>query len=80
VLGELSLSRRAYTLHQAGRRIELPRQEFELLHFLVRNPNQVFSRDQLLERVWRTSAVGARTVDVHVRKLREKIGRVTLLH
>ena len=50
------------------------KKEFELLSFLARNPNKVFNRDELLEKVWGTDVyVVERTVDVHIRKLREKI-------
>ncbi len=72
--GELSidLDRRVVTL--AGRPVELTAKEFDLLLFLVTNPRQVFSRDQLMERVWGyTAAVDSGTVTVHVRRLREKI-------
>jgi len=55
-------------------RISLSPKEFALLHFLARNPGQVFSRDALLDRVWGADAyVSPRTVDVHVRWLREHI-------
>ena len=48
---------------------------FELLHFLANNPNVVFSRDELLHNIWGSDVfVLARTVDVHIRKVREKIG------
>ncbi len=54
--------------------IELTAREFDLLHFLMKHPGRVFSRDQLIERVWDAdSLVGTRTVDVHVRRLREQI-------
>ncbi len=55
--------------------ITLPKKEFELLFFLAQNPNKVFSRDDLLQSIWGTDVyVLARTVDVHIRKVREKIG------
>ena len=55
-------------------RIELTAREFDLLHFLMKHPGRVFSRDQLIEHVWDAdSLVGTRTVDVHVRRLREHI-------
>ena len=53
----------------------LPKKEFELLFFLAQNPNKVFSRDDLLQNIWGSDVyVLARTVDVHIRKVREKIG------
>jgi DNA-binding response OmpR family regulator len=59
---------------RAGSELKLTAKEFDLLLFLVANPRQVFSRDQLMERVWGyTAAVDSGTVTVHVRRLREKI-------
>ena len=53
----------------------MPKKEFQLLYFLAQNPNKVFSRDDLLQNIWGTDVyVLARTVDVHIRKVREKIG------
>ena len=57
-----------------GETVPLPLKEFELLEYLMRHPNQALSRDQILEAVWGYSyGGGTRTVDVHVRWLREKI-------
>ena len=59
----------------AGRRLELTHQEFELLRFLAQHRGRVFTRDQLLERVWGYQyAGGTRTVDIHVRRVRAKLG------
>ena len=56
-------------------KIILPKKEFELLFFLAQNPDQVFGRDDLLKNIWGSDVyVLARTVDVHIRKVREKIG------
>lgn len=72
---DLLIDRSSYTLDQKGKIITLPKKEFELLYFLAKNPNIVFSRDELLNNVWGTDVyVLARTVDVHIRKVREKIG------
>lgn len=58
-----------------GRTLDLTYKEFELLHFLTGNPGRVFTRDQLLSEVWGTDYFGGtRTVDVHVRRLRAKLG------
>jgi len=58
-----------------GRRLPLTHQEFELLRFLAQHRGRVFSRDQLLERVWGYSyGGGTRTVDIHVRRVRAKMG------
>lgn len=55
--------------------LKLPRKEFELLYFLAGNPGRVFTRDELLDQVWGADVfVVDRTVDVHIRKIREKIG------
>ncbi len=71
----LVIDRTSYTVDQDGQQITLPKKEFELLHFLAQNPNKVFSRDDLLQNIWGSDVyVLARTVDVHIRKVREKIG------
>lgn len=73
--GTLQINRTSYTVRVNGQRVDLPKKEFELLYFLAQHPNQVFSRDDLLHHIWGTDVyVLARTVDVHVRKVREKIG------
>ncbi|MFM2207132.1 MAG: hypothetical protein RL213_1107 [Bacteroidota bacterium] len=75
VVGELSIDRERYVVEKAGQRLELPRKEFELLSLLVSKPGKVFTRDEILERVWGNEVVvGDRTIDVHIRKLREKLG------
>lgn len=73
--GGLEIDRSSYQVAVNGNVGYLPKKEFELLYFLARHPNRVFSREELLEQIWGTGVyVLARTVDVHVRKLREKIG------
>lgn len=72
---DLIIDRTSYTIDKSGRTITLPKKEFELLYFLAKNPNMVFSRDDLLQNIWGADVfVLARTVDVHIRKVREKIG------
>ena len=62
------------SLYIAGREINLTSREFDILELLVKNPGKVYSRDNLLKKVWGEEYPGdARTVDVHVRRLREKI-------
>ncbi|MBC6401112.1 MAG: response regulator transcription factor [Ekhidna sp.] len=74
-IGDLIIDRASYTLKNGEDRISLPKKEFELLYFLARNPGKVFSRDDLLQNIWGTNVyVLTRTVDVHIRKVREKIG------
>lgn len=64
-----------YKVTVFGRKIDLTAKEIELLHFLSSNPNRVFTRDELLEQVWKFDfAGGTRTVDAHVKNLRKKIG------
>ena len=59
-----------------GEPLQLTAREFELLWFLASNPNSVFSRDQLMHRVWGySSALDTGTVTVHMRRLREKVER-----
>jgi two-component system alkaline phosphatase synthesis response regulator PhoP len=73
--GDLKINRVSYTVNKGEKLIELPKKEFELLYFLAQKPGQVFNRDVLLKNIWGTDVyVLARTVDVHVRKVREKIG------
>ena len=66
-----------YTVTFEGNNIEMPPKELELLYFLGVHPNQVFTRDQLLNQLWGSDFVGdTRTVDVHIKRLREKLGGV----
>jgi two-component system, OmpR family, alkaline phosphatase synthesis response regulator PhoP len=74
-MGELTIDRTSYTIKIRNKEINLPKKEFELLYFLAQNPNKVFSREDLLQNIWGSDVyVLARTVDVHIRKVREKIG------
>ena len=74
-IGDLTIDRTSYTISVKGKEINLPKKEFELLYFLAQNPNKVFSREDLLQNIWGSDVyVLARTVDVHIRKVREKIG------
>ena len=69
------INRENYTVEKNGDTFHLPRKEFELLALLISQPNFVFKRIVILEKVWGTDiVVGDRTIDVHIRKLREKIG------
>ena len=63
-----------YSVQYYGENIEMPPKELELLYFLASNPNQVFTREQLLDHIWGYEYFGdTRTVDVHIKRLREKI-------
>lgn len=70
----LEISRQKYELKIKGKIIDLPPKELELLYFLAANYNRVFTRDQLLDKVWGFDYLGdSRTVDVHIKRLREKL-------
>jgi len=74
VFPNLVINRSNYVVKLAGKEVEMPPKELELLYFLASNPNKVFTREQLLERVWGFDFYGdTRTVDVHIKRLREKI-------
>src|SRR5690554_8099606 len=74
-IGDLIIDRDAYKVTLNDQDIILPRKEFELLSLLTSNPGKVFKREEILDRVWGNEVVvGDRTIDVHIRRLREKIG------
>lgn len=74
-IGNLVINREEYKIILKGVEIILPRKEFELLSLLTSKPGKVFKRDEILDKVWGNEViVGGRTIDVHIRKLREKIG------
>ena len=63
-----------YSVLYKGRSVDMPPKELELLYFLASSPNQVFTREQLLDHIWGYEYIGdTRTVDVHIKRLREKI-------
>ena len=71
----IQIDREKYIVTKEGERIDLRKKEFELLALLVEKPGKVFTRDEILNTVWGNDIiVGDRTIDVHVRKLREKLG------
>ena len=73
--GGIVIDREKYLVIKNGEELKLPRKEFELLSLLLTKPGKVFERNEILERVWGSEViVGDRTIDVHIRKLREKIG------
>jgi two-component system alkaline phosphatase synthesis response regulator PhoP len=75
IIGDLTINRDEYNIILKGKKINLPRKEFELLSLLASKPEKVFKRDEILDKVWGNDViVGGRTIDVHIRKLREKIG------
>lgn len=74
----IEISRLKYELKIKGKSVDIPPKELELLYFLASNYNRVFTRDQLLDKVWGFDYLGdSRTVDVHVKRLREKLEGVS---
>jgi two-component system alkaline phosphatase synthesis response regulator PhoP len=71
----ISIDKNSYTVYKDSQRIAMARKEFELLYLFCQNPNKIFNREELLKQVWGSDVyVVSRTVDVHIRKIREKIG------
>lgn len=74
VLPNLTVNLTNYTVTYHNKELEFPPKEFELLNFLVTHKNQVFTREQLLDRIWSYEFAGdTRTVDVHIKRIREKM-------
>jgi two-component system alkaline phosphatase synthesis response regulator PhoP len=75
IFKDIIIDKEKYVVIKENVEISLARKEFELLLLLTSKPNKVFSRDEIFANVWGTSViVGDRTIDVHIRKLREKLG------
>ena len=71
----IEINREEYKIVKEGQEIILPKKEFELFYLLATKPGKVFTREEILDKVWGNEViVGGRTIDVHIRKLREKIG------
>ena len=71
---DLTINLSNYSVIYQGHAVDMPPKELELLYFLASSPNQVFTREQLLDHIWGYEYIGdTRTVDVHVKRLREKI-------
>ncbi len=71
---DLIVNQTNYSVLYKGKTVEMPPKELELLYFLAASPNQVFTREQLLDHIWGYEYIGdTRTVDVHIKRLREKI-------
>jgi two-component system alkaline phosphatase synthesis response regulator PhoP len=74
-IGDLVIDREAYLVYQRGQKVVLAKKEFELLYLLASKPGKVYTREVILKNIWEDSVVVTnRTIDVHVRKLREKLG------
>lgn len=71
---DLTINLTNYSVTYMGKQVDMPPKELELLYFLASSPNQVFTREQLLDHIWGYEYIGdTRTVDVHIKRLREKI-------
>lgn len=71
---DLIINQTNYSVTYKGHSVDMPPKELELLYFLASSPNQVFTREQLLDHIWGYEYIGdTRTVDVHIKRLREKI-------
>lgn len=71
---DLAINLTNYSVIYKGKTVEMPPKELELLYFLASSPNQVFTREQLLDHIWGYEYIGdTRTVDVHIKRIREKI-------
>ena len=71
---DLTINKTNYSVMYMGKNVDMPPKELELLYFLASSPNQVFTREQLLDHIWGYEYIGdTRTVDVHIKRLREKI-------
>lgn len=74
-IGDIRIDREKYLIYKKGQQLSLPKKEFELITLLLSKPGKVFTRDVILNTVWGSDViVGDRTIDVHIRKLREKLG------
>ena len=74
-LNDIIIDKEKYKVYISGNNLDLPRKEFELLYLLASKPDKVFKREKIMENVWGGEVVvGDRTIDVHIRKLREKLG------
>lgn len=74
-IGSLSIDKDSFQVVKDGKSFVLPRKEFDLLYLLASNVEKVFKREEILEKVWGNDVVvGERTIDVHIRRLREKLG------
>ena len=72
---DIYMDRERFIVVKKGKELALPKKEFELLNLLISKPGKVFTREEIFHTVWGDKIiVGDRTIDVHIRKLREKIG------
>ncbi len=75
IIGDLTIDRESHRVIKAGTEVELAKKEFELLNLLASKPGRVFTRNEIYDKIWGSEViVGDRTIDVYIRKLREKLG------
>ena len=75
VFDDIKIDREKYKVYISDKVLNLPRKEFELLYLLASKPDKVYKREKIMETIWGSEVVvGDRTIDVHIRKLREKVG------
>ncbi len=74
VIGDININMQQRSLLYNDKKINLAKKEFNLLYLLMTIPGKVFTREEIINSVWRDAVVGDRTIDVHIRKIREKIG------
>ena len=73
-IGDIHINKSNHKLLYSGKEIYLARKEFNLLYYLMTVPGKVFTREEIISTIWKDAIVGDRTIDVHIRKIREKIG------
>ena len=73
-IGDIHINKANHKLLYSGKEIYLARKEFNLLFYLMTVPGKVFTREEIISTIWKDAIVGDRTIDVHIRKIREKIG------
>jgi len=73
-IGDIEIDKEKYLLLYKNKHIHLAKKEFNLLYYLMTIPGKVFTRQELIATIWKDAIVGDRTLDVHIRKIREKIG------
>ena len=74
VIGDININMEQRSLLYNDKKINLAKKEFNLLHLLMTIPGKVFTREEIIDSIWKDAVVGDRTIDVHIRKIREKIG------
>ena len=73
-IGDIHINKSNHKLLYSGKEIYLAKKEFNLLYYLMTVPGKVFTREEIISTIWKDAVVGDRTIDVHIRKIREKIG------